>query len=82
MKVTVVRSGGFAGIERRGEADTAGDPVLRALIARFDPSSVAGPAASGTDQFQYDIDIDGQRVTVGETQLSGPLRELVHHVLR
>jgi len=81
MKVTVVRSGGFAGIERRGEADTAGDPVLRALIARCDPGSVPD-SAPGADQFQYDIDIDGQRVTVGETQLSGPLRELVHHVLR
>ena len=56
--------------------------MLRALIARFDPASVAGSATSGADQFQYDIDIDGQHVTVGETQLSGPLRELVHHVLR
>jgi len=81
MKVTVVRSGGFAGIERHGEADTTGDPVLRALIARCDLDSVAG-GASGADQFQYDIAIDGHQVTVGESQLSGALRELVHHVLR
>jgi hypothetical protein len=81
MKVTVVRSGGFAGIERRGEADTAGDPVLRALIARCDLSTVGAPSP-GADQFQYDIDIDGRHATVGESQLTGGIRELVHHVLR
>lgn len=80
MKVTVVRSGGFAGIERRGESDTASDPVLRGLIARVDLASVPPPGRI-PDQFVYDIDIDGRTATVGESQLSGPLRELVHHVL-
>lgn len=82
MKVTVVRSGGFAGIERRGEASTAGDPVLRSLVARVDLESVARSPGPVPDQFVYDIDIDGNAATVGESQLTGALRELVHHVLR
>ncbi|RSN71204.1 MULTISPECIES: protealysin inhibitor emfourin [Actinomadura] len=80
MKVTVVRSGGFAGIERRAESDSTSDPVLAGLVRRVDLDSVPPPGRI-PDQFLYEIDIDGRRTTVGEAQLSGPLRELVHHVL-
>lgn len=80
MRVSVVRSGGFTGIERRGQSDTASDPVLRGLIGRVDLDSVPPPGRI-PDQFVYDIQIDGRRATVGESQLTGPLRELVHHVL-
>jgi hypothetical protein len=80
MKVTVVRTGGFAGIERRGEADTASDPVLRGLVARVDLDTVPRPARV-PDQFLYEIAIDGRTVVVGESRLTGPLRELVHHIL-
>ncbi|REE99314.1 protealysin inhibitor emfourin [Thermomonospora umbrina] len=80
MRVTVVRSGGFAGIERHGEADTASDPVLRALVARVDLSRVPPPGRI-PDQFVYEVGIDGAVATVGESRLTGPLRELVHHVL-
>lgn len=80
MKVTVVRSGGFAGIRRRAEADSATDPVLARLVGRVDLAAVPPPGRI-PDQFVYDIDIDGRHATVGEAQLSGPLRELVHHVL-
>ncbi|GAB3281052.1 hypothetical protein GCM10027589_08130 [Actinocorallia lasiicapitis] len=82
MKVTVVRSGGFAGIERRGEADTAGDPVLRSLIARVDLQALPPPGGPSADQFVYDIDIGPHHATVGESHLTSALRELVHHVLR
>ncbi|MFC4906555.1 protealysin inhibitor emfourin [Actinomadura gamaensis] len=80
MKVTVVRSGGFAGIERRGEADSADDPLLAGLVGRVDLAQVPPPGRI-PDQFVYDIDIDGREAVVGEAQLTGPLRELVHHVL-
>lgn len=80
MKVTVVRSGGFAGIERRGESNSASDPLLRGLVNRVDLGSVPPPGRI-PDQFLYDIDIDGDTATIGEAQLTGPLRELVHHVL-
>ncbi|GAA1543640.1 hypothetical protein GCM10009678_27930 [Actinomadura kijaniata] len=80
MKVTVTRSGGFAGIERRGESDSERDPLLSRLVDRVDLGSVPPPGRI-PDQFLYEIDIDGAHTVVGEAQLSGPLRELVHHVL-
>jgi Emfourin len=80
MKVTVVRTGGFAGIERHGEADTASDPILRGLVARVDLGAVPQPGRV-PDQFLYEIDINGHTLLVGESRLTGPLRELVHHVL-
>jgi hypothetical protein len=81
MKVTVVRTGGFTGIERRGESDTVSDPVLHGLIDRVDLSAVPSPGRV-PDQFVYEITIDGHSVTVGESRLTAPLRELVHHVLQ
>ena len=80
MKVTVVRTGGFAGSERRAESDSATDPVLTRLVGRVDLNAVPPPGRI-PDQFLYEIDIDGDRTTVGEAQLHGALRELVHHVL-
>ncbi|WP_242901675.1 protealysin inhibitor emfourin [Actinomadura terrae] len=80
MKVTVVRSGGFAGIEQRAESDSVRDPLLARLVDRVDLERVPPPGRI-PDQFLYEIDIDGDHATVGEAQLHGPLRELVHHVL-
>jgi hypothetical protein len=81
MRVIVVRTGGFTGIERRGESDTVSDPVLHGLLERVDLSAVPSPGRV-PDQFIYEITIDGQTVTVGESRLTAALRELVHHVLR
>ncbi|MFD0686635.1 protealysin inhibitor emfourin [Actinomadura fibrosa] len=80
MKVKVIRSGGFAGLEKHAESDSARDPMLARLVDRVDLGSVPPPGRI-PDQFLYEIDIDGDRTTVGEAQLNGPLRELVHHVL-
>lgn len=76
----MVRSGGFAGIEKRGECDSTSDPVLARLVDRVDLGSVPPPGRI-PDQFLYRIDIDGSETAVGEAQLNGPLRELVHYVL-
>nr|WP_245536875.1 MULTISPECIES: protealysin inhibitor emfourin [Thermomonospora] len=53
---------------------------MRELVARVDLGRLPPPGRI-PDQFVYEIDIDGQVTTVGEAQLTGPLRELVHHVL-
>jgi len=83
MKVSVVRSGGFAGIERRGQSDTDSDPVLRGLLSRIDLDEEPDSRPTRIpDQFIYEIIIDRQHLTVGESRLTAPLRELVHHVLR
>jgi hypothetical protein len=80
VKVIVVRSGGFAGLERRGEGDTSGDPVLRALVQQVDLTALARPLPM-PDQYVYEITIGDTTAEVGESQLTGPLRDLVHHVL-
>jgi hypothetical protein len=80
VKVIVVRSGGFAGLDRRGEGDTSGDPVLRCLVDRIDLQALSQPRPM-PDQFVYEITIGDSTVEVGESQLTGPLRELVRHVL-
>jgi hypothetical protein len=81
VKVIVVRSGGFAGLERRGEGDTSGDPVLRALVERVNLKALTRPHPM-PDQFVYEITIGDNTAEVGESQLTGPLRDLVQHVLR
>lgn len=80
MKVTVVRRGGFAGITRRGESDTADDPALRDLVTQVDLGTTPAPGRA-PDRFTYEIDIGGEVATVGEAQLTGPLRALINHVL-
>ena len=52
MKVTVVRSGGFAGIERRAESDSASDPMLTRLVHRVDLKAVPPPGRI-PDQFVH-----------------------------
>jgi hypothetical protein len=82
VKVIVVRSGGFAGLERRGEADTADDPVLRDLVHQIDLTALPTRPAPAPDQFVYEITIGDTTAEAGESRLTGPLRALVHHVLR
>ncbi|GAA0963562.1 hypothetical protein GCM10009550_59420 [Actinocorallia libanotica] len=80
----MVRSGGFAGIERRAEADTAEDPALAALVSRsgLEADPPGRERRGGGDRFVYEIDLGGRRMTVGESQLTEPLRELVGHLFR
>lgn len=82
MKVIVVRSGGFAGLERRGEGDTTGDPVLRGLVDQVDLSALPARPSQVPDQYVYEITIGDAMAEAGESQLTAPLRALVHHVLR
>jgi hypothetical protein len=82
VQVIVVRSGGFAGLERRGEADTTGDPVLRDLVGQIDLTALPTRPVPAPDQFVYEITIGETKAEAGESQLTGPLRALVHHVLR
>ncbi|UQX01099.1 protealysin inhibitor emfourin [Streptomyces sp. RerS4] len=90
MLIEVVRTGGFAGIERRAEVDTSGRPdedEWRALAllalrpeAHEDPG---GRAASGVrDGFSYRITVDGRTVSCHDPHLSDAQRSLVSRVLK
>jgi hypothetical protein len=80
VKVAVTRSGGFAGMVRRAEVDSADHPAVARLIddVSLDDASKSDPLP---DQFVYDIQIGDDSAQVPEAGLHGPLRELVDHVM-
>lgn len=80
MKVAVTRSGGFAGLVRRAEVDSADHPAVAGLLGdvRLDEVPEHRPQP---DRYVYDIQIGDHCAQVGEADLHGPLRELVDHVM-
>lgn len=82
MKITVVRSGGFAGLSRTWEVRLvssteldAWNDLLRELPWDERPSTPPQP-----DRFVYRIRVSRRRITLPEQQLRGPWRELVTRV--
>ncbi|KOU24475.1 protealysin inhibitor emfourin [Streptomyces sp. WM6368] len=86
MRIQVVRTGGFAGIERRAEVDTAGRPdegewrALAQLALR--PGPPGHPADRVRDGFSYRITVDGRTVACEEPNLSEAQRTLISRVLK
>lgn len=86
MRILVVRTGGFAGIERRVEVDTSGlldENEWRALaLLALRP----GPPGHGADRvrdgFSYRITVDGRTVSCAEPYLSEAQRSLIMRVLK
>jgi Emfourin len=82
--VTVTRSGGFAGLVRTAELDTAaapdGDRVEQA-VRRLDPARVpsSGPQR---DRYVYRLQVPGAEMTVAEQDLEAELAWLVERVLQ
>ncbi len=72
--VKVRRSGGFAGVTREWEAEVE-DSLLDELPWDRRPRRTAS-----TDRFVYLIRMSRRRITLAETQLDGPWRELVDRV--
>jgi hypothetical protein len=80
MRVTVTRRGGIAGIGLRGSADTthfAGSE--QALLAHRGATS---KTPSHPDAFHYEVAYDEGVITLGESDVTGPLRELVDAALK
>lgn len=62
MLIRVTRTGGFAGITRRREIDTADlDPHAAEVLRRLAETAMSGggAAAAAPDAFAYQVDIDG-----------------------
>lgn len=88
MKISVTRSGGFAGITRRAEVDTDGRPDAddwHRMVARAgldDPADLTDRGPAGRpDRYVYRIEVDGRTAQVGEADLDEPTRALVDSVL-
>lgn len=75
MRVRVERHGGFAGIPRTWTTDGVRDALVEAC-----PWSVA-PQVGPVDGFSYRITAGERAVTLTESQVKGPWRVLVDHVI-
>ncbi|MEU8778473.1 protealysin inhibitor emfourin [Streptomyces sp. NPDC048606] len=87
MVIEVVRTGGFAGIERRAEVDTSGRPdeeewrELARLALRPDPDGERD-ARGVRDGFSYLITVDGRSVSCRDPHLTEAQRSLISRVLK
>jgi len=85
MHIRVRRTGGFAGIERRGEVETSGRADAEewhALAGRALAAGRGTPPAGVPDGFSYEITVDGQTVYCADPRLTGEQRELISRVLK
>jgi hypothetical protein len=74
--VRVVRSGGFAGMTRSGQAEVP-DHLVRAC-----PWDAPIAAQRGADRYIYEISVtNGPVVTLPESCLADPWRALIEYVL-
>ncbi|MEU5654397.1 protealysin inhibitor emfourin [Streptomyces sp. NPDC047737] len=85
MRIQVSRTGGFAGIARRGEVDTAGRPdaaewetLAEAALA----SGRDGPTAGVPDGFRYRITVGDRAVDCADPRLTEAQRTLISRVLK
>jgi hypothetical protein len=85
MRIRVRRSGGFAGIERRAEVDTAGladAAAWEALAEAVMASGRRSPVGGVPDGFHYEITVDGRTVYAADPHLTPDQRELVSRLLK
>ncbi|MFD5108911.1 protealysin inhibitor emfourin [Streptomyces cinereoruber] len=89
MRIRVRRTGGFAGIERSAEVDTAGRPdagewtaLAGAVLAAADAGDGDGDRSHVPDGFSYEITVDGRTVRCGDPHLTEAQRTLVARVLK
>lgn len=86
MRIQVVRTGGFAGIERRAEVDTSGldDEAEWQALAQLAlrPGPPGPPADRIRDGFSYRITVDGRTVLCQDPNLSDAQRTLISRVLK
>ncbi|MER5945149.1 protealysin inhibitor emfourin [Streptomyces sp. NPDC001904] len=85
MRIHVARTGGFAGIDRHAEIDTAGRAdshewhalAQKAMAAGRDTRPVGVP-----DGFSYTITVDGRTVYCADPRLTEEQRKLISRVLK
>lgn len=86
MRIEVIRTGGFAGIERRAEVDTSGradeaewQALAQLALRPGPPGPAGGPVRDG---FSYRITVDGRTVSCQEPHLSDAQRALISRILK
>ncbi|GHE67572.1 protealysin inhibitor emfourin [Streptomyces spiralis] len=85
MRIQVRRTGGFAGIERFAEVDTAGRADAQEWHALAEQALAAGrgtPPVGVPDGFSYQITVDGTTVYAADPRLTDAERKLITRVLK
>lgn len=84
MRIAVTRTGGFAGITRKAELETAGRPDAPQLTELARAALAAGGSAApagARDAFQYEISVGDATIRCADPQLSEAQRALIQAVL-
>jgi hypothetical protein len=80
MKVSVTRSGGFAGLTQTWSCDVdERDDEWNSVLAEL-PWDDRPRNSSGHDRYVYRIGVSRRRITLPEQRVDGPWRELVEKV--
>lgn len=82
MKITVTRSGGFAGLTRVWSVEVSNHPdgeQWKELIDRL-PWDQNDPTSEEPDRYSYRVRCDRNEATISERGLTGPWRELLDRV--
>ncbi|MFJ8827091.1 protealysin inhibitor emfourin [Streptomyces sp. NPDC102467] len=85
MRIHVTRTGGFAGIDRHAEVDTAGLADAHEWQALAEKAMAAGrdtPPIGVPDGFSYTISVDGRTVYCADPRLTEEQRKLITRVLK
>ncbi|MBM7439233.1 protealysin inhibitor emfourin [Streptomyces sp. HB132] len=85
MRIQVSRTGGFAGIARQGEVETAGRPDAadwEALAEAAVAVGRGGPPAGVPDGFRYRITVGDLTVDCADPRLTEAQRTLISRVLK
>jgi hypothetical protein len=77
MKVTVTRSGGFAGLTQTWSVD-ASPAEWRSLLDSLPWDR--RPTVASVDRYVYRIRVSRRQITLPEERVEGPWRELVERV--
>ncbi|MFC7305628.1 protealysin inhibitor emfourin [Streptomyces monticola] len=85
MRIQVKRTGGFAGIERHAEVDTAGRLDAHEwhdLVEQAVAQGRGTPPIGVPDGFSYQITVDGRTVYCSDPRLTEPQRQLITRVMK
>ncbi|TXS55086.1 protealysin inhibitor emfourin [Streptomyces sp. t39] len=85
MRIQVRRTGGFAGIEKTAEIDTADRADaqdVQALVEQAVPDGHPEPPAGVPDGFTYQLTVDGRTVYCSDPRLTPAQRDLISLVLK
>lgn len=86
MRISLERSGGFAGVRLACTVDTSSLPPAEAarlehLVARAGLDALPPTAINEPDRFEYRLEVDDQTFTFGERQVRAALRPLLAELL-